>query len=157
MLINNTKKNIKKIKFSQVIATLILFFSLFALNFTAVSVSASRSIFLPSEYIYYSPEKANSKLYKEEDLKISIKNFEDAGNGDKCKFLFFKYGKEAAGTVYEKESSYQNGVCEQVLKVDEQTYQGWSISVLVETAKGVFRNDTSYLFKSGPIGVVSLT
>lgn len=144
---------IKKSKLSQVIALLVFTFSLIHLNFIE---SEARTIFLPSQYISYSPSKSEAKIYGEQNLTVSISNFEDADDGDICKFLFAQYGRESAGVVYEKEAEYRSNSCQQTLTKEEQIYQAWTISVQILTNNGNFRNDSSYLFKAGPVGVVTL-
>ena len=142
-------KNIKLVAFTFLLLVLSI------LSFNQTSTSA-RTMFLPAENIAYSPARNEAKLYKEEDLVVSIVNFSDAKNGDRCKFLFAQYGREAQGIIYEKESEYRDNRCQQTLKAEEQIHQGWSISIQITTEAGIFRNDSNYLFKSGPVGVVTL-
>lgn len=153
MTFQKIQKKIKKIKLTSALATAALAISIINLNFITAS---SRMVFLPSEYISYSPAKSEAKIYGDQDLTIAISDFSDAQNGDTCQFYFAEYGRETAGTIYQKEAEYQNGKCEQILTAEEQNLQAWSISIRIKTQKNTFRNDTSYLFKAGPVGVVNV-
>jgi hypothetical protein len=155
MQIKTIKNITEKIKISQIKKLCILF----GLAFLLVPISGqARMLFLPSEYISFSPTKGESEIFREKDLKITLENFDEADNNNECKFIFKEYGKpQTENNTKTYTVNYENGKCEYIFKAQEQIYQSWDIGIELKISDGtVFRNDTSYLFKAGAISVVNI-